>query len=70
MPTSRGCAGVLRPGLRERDAADLIHALMSPELYQLLVINRGWAPARYERWLVSVLVDQLTAGTAARAVVR
>jgi AcrR family transcriptional regulator len=49
----------LRPGLRERDAADLIHALMSPELYGLLVHNRGWAPERYERWLAELLSDQL-----------
>jgi AcrR family transcriptional regulator len=55
-------AGVLRPGMRERDAADLVHALMSPELYRLLVIDRGWRPERYERWLARTLVDQLTAG--------
>jgi AcrR family transcriptional regulator len=54
-------ARALRPGLRERDAADLIHALMSPELYRLLVIDRGWAPERYERWLAGILADQLTA---------
>src|SRR5689334_20386016 len=30
-------AGALRPGVRERDAADIIHALASPELYNLLV---------------------------------
>ena len=53
-------SGALRPGLRERDAADLIHALMSPELYRLLVIDRGWRPDRYERWLAQTLVDQLT----------
>ena len=35
-------AGALRPTLRERDAADIIHALMSPELYRLLVVDRGW----------------------------
>jgi hypothetical protein len=52
-------AGVLRPGLRERDAADLIHALLSPELYRLLVVDRGWKPERYERWLEDVLVDQV-----------
>ena len=52
-------AGALRPELRERDAADLIHALMSPELYRLLVIDRGWKPERYHRWLTSLLVDQL-----------
>jgi AcrR family transcriptional regulator len=53
-------AGALRPGLRERNAADLIHALMSPELYRLLVIDRGWPPERYEQWLANVLADQLT----------
>ena len=53
-------ARVLRPGLRERDAADLIHALMSPELYRLLVVDRGWAPERYEQWLARTLADQLT----------
>jgi AcrR family transcriptional regulator len=53
-------ARALRPGLRERDAADLIHALMSPELYRLLVLDRGWQPQRYEQWLARVLADQLT----------
>ncbi len=53
-------ARALRPGLRERDAADLIHALVSPELYRLLVVDRGWAPERYEQWLAGVLADQLT----------
>jgi AcrR family transcriptional regulator len=49
----------LRPGLRERDAADLIHALMSPELYRLLVVDRGWTPERYQQWLATLLTDQL-----------
>ena len=53
-------ARVLRTGLRERDAADIIHALMSPELYRLLVIDRGWPLERYEQWLASTLADQLT----------
>jgi AcrR family transcriptional regulator len=52
-------SGALRPELRERDAADLIHALMSPELYRLLVVDRGWRTERYERWLAEVLADQL-----------
>jgi AcrR family transcriptional regulator len=52
-------ARALRPELRERDAADLIHALMSPELYRLLVVDRGWKPDRYERWLTDTLGDQL-----------
>lgn len=52
-------AGALRPELRERDAADVIHALLSPEVYGLLVVDRSWKPERYQRWLAGVLVDQL-----------
>src|SRR5215472_7073894 len=52
-------AGALRPKLRERDAADIIHALMSPEVYRLLVCDRGWPPERYEQWLKEILISQL-----------
>jgi AcrR family transcriptional regulator len=52
-------AGTLRPKLRERDATDVIHALMSPEVYRLLVGDRGWHPERYERWLTDILTGQL-----------
>jgi AcrR family transcriptional regulator len=49
----------LRAGLKARDAADVVHALMSPEVYRLLVIDRGWHPERYERWTTQVLIQQL-----------
>ncbi len=52
-------SGSLRAGLKERDAADIIHALASPELYGLLVLDRGWSGDRYERWLTGILTDQL-----------
>ncbi len=52
-------AGALRPELRERDAADVIHALLSPELYRLLVVDRRWPVERYQRWLTEALVVQL-----------
>lgn len=52
-------SGSLRPGLRERDAADIVHALLSPELYRLLVVDRGWKLERYRRWLTDAIVDQL-----------
>ncbi|HVA09775.1 MAG TPA: helix-turn-helix domain-containing protein [Acidimicrobiales bacterium] len=52
-------AKALRPKLRERDAADIIHALMSPEVYLLLVSDRDWSPERYEQWLGQTLIDQL-----------
>jgi AcrR family transcriptional regulator len=49
----------LRTGLKERDAADIIHALASPEVYGLLVIDREWSGDRYEAWLSGILIDQL-----------
>lgn len=52
-------SGDLRPGLRERDAGDIVHALASPEVYGLLVFDRGWSGERYEKWLSSILIDQL-----------
>jgi AcrR family transcriptional regulator len=52
-------AGALAPALRERDAADIIHALMSPEVYRLLVGDRGWSTEKYARWLKRTLIDQL-----------
>lgn len=54
-------SGRLRAGMRERDAADIIHALASPEVYNLLVGDRGWSSERYESWLRQTLVDQLLA---------
>ena len=55
-------SGALRPGLRERDAADIIHALASPDVHGLLVFDRGWSGDRYENWLRALLVDQLLGG--------
>lgn len=52
-------AGALRPALHERDAADIIHALMSPEVYRLLVCDRSWQPEQYEQWLKNILIDHL-----------
>jgi AcrR family transcriptional regulator len=54
-------SGALRSGLKERDAADVIHALMSPEVHHLLVSDRGWSRERYEQWLTEILADQLLA---------
>jgi hypothetical protein len=52
-------AGALRPKMKERDAADIIHALMSPEIFRLLVTDRQWSPEQYELWLAAILIDQL-----------
>jgi AcrR family transcriptional regulator len=39
-----------RDGLGEGDAVDTLYALGSPETYRLLTVDRGWSPARFERW--------------------
>ena len=56
-------AGALSTRVGERDAADIVHALVSPEVYRLLVVDGGWPPERYEKWLTETLVDQLLAPT-------
>jgi AcrR family transcriptional regulator len=52
--------GALRDGLTRREAEDRVHALMSPEVYRLLVVDRGWSSERYRKWLAGTLADQLT----------
>jgi AcrR family transcriptional regulator len=52
-------AGALRADVRERDAADIIHVLLSPEVYRLFVTDRGWSRTRYEKWLTKALTNQL-----------
>ena len=61
VATALARAKALRPGMGARDAGDIIHALASPEVYRLLVIDRSWTPQRYERWLARSLADQLLA---------
>jgi AcrR family transcriptional regulator len=53
-------SGSLREDLQEHDAVDLVHALMSPEVYRILVVDRSWPPERYQQWLARTLVQQLT----------
>jgi hypothetical protein len=50
----------LRAGLPAAAAADIVHALMSPEIYRLLVVDRSWSPQRYQRWATDLLIQQLT----------
>ena len=52
-------SNALRAGVRERDARDIIHALVSPEVYGLLVIDRAWSADRYRAWLTETLIAQL-----------
>jgi AcrR family transcriptional regulator len=54
-------SGAVRPGVSERTAADIVHTLASPEVYNLLTVDRGWTSRRYASWLAATLTTQLLA---------
>lgn len=49
--------GSLRTGVGE--AVAVYQALVLPEVYRTLVVEAGWTPARYERWLADALAREL-----------
>jgi AcrR family transcriptional regulator len=49
----------LRPGLKEPEAADILWALSSPDIYRLFVVERRWSVARYREWLMATLEQLL-----------
>jgi AcrR family transcriptional regulator len=49
----------LRPDLPEASAADVIYALMSPDVYWTLTQERGWTGDQYEEWLGETLCTSL-----------
>jgi hypothetical protein len=40
-------------------AADILYALGSPEIYRLLVVDRGWSGDRFESWYGATLESLL-----------
>lgn len=55
-----------RPALSAGHAADVLFALLSPELYLVLVRDRGWSADRWEQWVHELLRHQLLADYTAR----
>ncbi|MCP2322206.1 AcrR family transcriptional regulator [Hamadaea flava] len=49
----------LRPGLDPMSAADILYALSSPHMHQLLRRHRGWSARRYRTWLAEALEREL-----------
>jgi AcrR family transcriptional regulator len=49
----------LQPGLTVKNATDVYVALERPEIYEELVLERGWSPDQYQRWLARTLTQQL-----------
>lgn len=51
--------GHLPAGTAAEEACDILWTFTSPELWDLLVIQRGWTPTRYGHWLAGMLTAAL-----------
>lgn len=51
--------GALRPGVSTQQAIDVLWTLNSPELYELLVLDRGWSARHYGEWIAQQLTAAL-----------
>ena len=49
----------LRPGLSAAEAGDVLWTYNSVELFDLLVVQRGWDPKRYGRWIAQAMIAAL-----------
>ena len=49
----------LRSGVTVSEARDVLWTYNSAELFQLLVLDRGWSPQRYGRWIADALIAAL-----------
>src|SRR2546427_8985751 len=50
------------PGLDISEAADIVYALLSPDLHRILTVERGWDAGRYQRWIARSLSSLLPTG--------
>ncbi|MFE2036615.1 TetR/AcrR family transcriptional regulator [Streptomyces scopuliridis] len=48
-----------RPGISAAETADIIYALLSPELFLILTRDRAWSPDKWQRWAYDTLCSQL-----------
>lgn len=49
----------LGPRMTVPRALDIYVAMVLPEIWRTLVLERGWPPGRYEKWIADQLVEQL-----------
>jgi AcrR family transcriptional regulator len=51
--------GYLRADVSAEEARDILWTYNSAELFDLLVIQRGWTPEKYGRWIAGALIAAL-----------
>jgi AcrR family transcriptional regulator len=59
--------GALQAGLDVARGSDLLWTLNHPDLWQLLVVQRGWTAEQWERWFADTSCVQLLTDGSARA---
>ncbi|MDX6389833.1 MAG: hypothetical protein QOJ73_896 [Streptosporangiaceae bacterium] len=52
-------AGHLRDGITVQHAGEVLWTYSSPELYELLVLNRGWPAERYSSFIADAMIAAL-----------
>jgi AcrR family transcriptional regulator len=60
--TALQARGALDPGLDSSEAADMVYALLSPDMHRILTVERGWPADRYEHWITRSLSALLRTG--------
>ena len=60
--TALAAVGAVDPSLDKAEAADLVYALLSPDVHRILTVERGWPADRYERWIARSLAALLPPG--------
>jgi AcrR family transcriptional regulator len=50
---------IARQGLNLRKVRDIMWMLTGRDIYQMLVLQRGWSPDEYESWLADALIGAL-----------
>ena len=53
-------AGHLHPDLDVDTAADVVYGLLNEEVFQLLTGDCEWSVERFQRWAISLTMQQLT----------
>ncbi|MDQ4097015.1 MAG: hypothetical protein M3144_04000, partial [Actinomycetota bacterium] len=51
--------GYLRDGVTVAEATDILWTCSSVEIYELLVLQRGWSPGRFARFIADFMITSL-----------
>jgi AcrR family transcriptional regulator len=49
----------LKPHVSAAEATDIVFTLVSPEVYYLLTVERGWTPEQWERWIIDTIATTI-----------